>query len=114
MLHGKWLHGPASRRRQRHLKERTGSKSSILFFGDIAGIKPEDYLNDFRAAVGPLGDGASDDGTDLELDYAGQIVTNSEITLLKLWIFEVAFVIASVGFLVACVAAFAHLLHSKP
>ena len=39
-----------------------------------------------------------------------EIVTNSNITLLKLKIFELAFLIASAGFVVTCVAAFGHLL----
>jgi hypothetical protein len=110
VLHGRWLQGLASRRRKRYLHEHPEWTPSILFFGDIAGITREDYLKDFHKAFHAYHNSALGENRALELDYAQQIVTNSEITLLKAWVFKRAFVIALLGFLATCLAAFVHLI----
>ena len=93
---GKWLHRYFAWRRGR-LAENTELGSNILFFGDIAGKEPEAYLDDFHSAVQVP--------HEMELAYAQEIVANAEIALLKLRVFEAAFVASFLGFMVICVAA---------
>ena len=93
VLKGDKLHRIAARRRAR-----AASKPSVLFFAHIAGSDPKDYLNEFRAAAGE-----SSASTLLELDYAEQIVAISEIAVLKLRLFEAAFLFSVLAFILACV-----------
>jgi hypothetical protein len=89
------------------LKEKLGRSQretkgrSLLFFVDIAGRKADDYLNALRTAVD------AKPGMPLESDYAHQIVECSNIALLKLRLFEVAFLFAFLAFICAAVAAIA-------
>lgn len=94
------LHRIAAQRRARSLTRGTKSKPSVLFFAQIAGSKPEAYLDEFRVAVGEPGG-----STPLELDYAGQIVANSEIAVLKLRLFEAAFLFSILAFILVCLGA---------
>jgi hypothetical protein len=100
VIKGKRLHRYFARRRP-HPTEYTGQRSNILFFGDIAGAEPEAYLKDLHAAVGAP--------AEIELAYAREIVTNAEIALMKLRVFEAAFVVSFLGFIVACAAAVAYI-----
>lgn len=93
---GKRLHRYFARRRGRPT-ENTEWGPNILFFGDIAGREPEAYLDAFQSAVRVP--------HEIELAYAQEIVTNAEIALLKLRVFEAAFVASFLGFIVICVAA---------
>lgn len=97
VLKGEKLHRNAARRRERSL--RTMSKPNMLFFADIAGSDPEAYLNEFRLAVG-----STSGGTLLELDYAREIVANAEIAVLKLRLFEAAFLVTFLAFILASIA----------
>jgi hypothetical protein len=96
VVKGKWLHRYFAWRRGR-LAENTELGSNILFFGDIAGKEPEAYLDDFQSAVQVP--------HEMELAYAEEIVTNAEIALLKLRMFQAAFVVSVLGFIVICGAA---------
>jgi hypothetical protein len=97
VLKGEKLHIKAARRRER--SRRTMSKPNVLFFADISGSDPEAYLKEFRIAVGEPGN-----GTLLELDYAREIVANAEIAVLKLRLFETAFVVSFLAFILASIA----------
>lgn len=99
VIKGDKLHRYIARCRGR-LPESTGWRPNILYFRDIAGTEPEAYLKDFRAAAGAP--------AEIELAYAREIVTNAEIALLKLRVFEVAFLVSFLGFIVTIGAAVAH------
>lgn len=97
VLGGETLHRCIARRKRRPVENVTKSRPNILFFGDIAGAEPETYLKDFRSAVVVP--------HEIELAYAKEIVTNAEIALFKLRVFEAAFALSFLGFMVICVAA---------
>jgi hypothetical protein len=78
----------------------TKGKNNILFFYDIARTEPEDYLTDLSAAV--------KDPARIQLAYAREIVTNSEIAVLKLRVFKAAFLFSLLGFIVTIGATVAH------
>jgi hypothetical protein len=106
ILKGQRLHKYAAKRRESQVKHGTLSDPNILFFAHIAGSDWKEYLRAFRAAVGAKPEG----GSTLESDYAREIIANAEIAVLKLCLFEVAVVLALLGFITACAAAVVHLL----
>ena len=78
------------RRRHTERKERHPEwQPNVLYFGDIAGYDAPTYLSDFRAVWGK---GDTEQG--LALAYANEIITNSEIALLKLTLFKIGFCLA--------------------
>jgi hypothetical protein len=91
------LHKNAVRRRKR--SQRILSNSHLLFFADIAGSDPVAYLNEFRLAVGE-----TSGITVLELDYAREIVTNAEIAVQKLRLFEAGLLVSVLAFILATIA----------
>lgn len=103
------LHAYMAQRRKHRLNKKTDWKPNILFFADIAGQEAKEYLKDFQAASGK-----DDNGTDLDFAYAKQIVANAEIALLKLRIFEAAFAVSFLGFVVACGVAVANFIALSP
>ena len=74
----------------------------LVFFADIAGSDPEAYLKEFRIAVGEPGN-----GTPLESDYAREIVANAEIAVLKLRLFEAAFLFSFLAFILGSIVTMA-------
>lgn len=86
-------------------KKRTKKRPNPLFFADIAGTDPKDYLDTYFQAAGTS---ASDKR--IELDYAEEIVTNAEIAVMKLKFFKKAFVFSFIGFIAMCLTAIARLV----
>lgn len=83
--------------------EKEHLEPNLLFFADIAGHQYEEYLKKFRCATGESGGGGA---TQLEKDYAREIIANAELTLLKIRDFRMAFVITFAAVAVACLAVF--------
>jgi hypothetical protein len=81
-------------------QEDTKRGPNILFFYDIAACTPEGYLKDLGAAV--------EEPAKIQLAYAQEIVTNSQIARLKLRLFEFAFLFSLLGFIVTIGATVAH------
>jgi hypothetical protein len=96
VLNGDKLQRNATRR------QATMSKPNLLFFADIAGDDPKTYIK-------KLHDAEANGGTQLELDYAREIVENAEIAVFKLGLFKMAFVVSFLAFILTVVAAIVHL-----
>ena len=97
VLNGDKLQRNATRRKA------TMSKPNLLFFADIAGGDPKAYIEKLHDAA------ANGGGTQLELDYAREIVENAEIAVFKLRLFKSAFVVSFLAFILTVVAAIVHL-----
>ena len=106
---GKLLHKYMSWRHSRRLKDAHARALSVLFFVDIAGRERETYLQDFRAAAYGSSNPKNLPCSSLALDYASEIIANSEIAAWKAWLFRVAFFFTVLGLLGACGAALDHL-----
>jgi hypothetical protein len=74
---------------------------NVLFFGDIGGLGDEEYLAKLRFATQGSEVGGS---TQLERDYAHEIVANSELALLKVRAFRRAFRITFASLAAVCLA----------
>jgi hypothetical protein len=93
----------AKKRRKAENDEKEHWEPSVLFFKDLAGLKRDEYLKKLRSATAESGGGGA---TQLEMDYAGQIIVNAELTLFKISVFRWAFVITFAAIAVACLAGF--------
>lgn len=67
-------------------KENRMADDNLLFYGDIAKYDPKEYLTEMRGRYGKT----ETEITGLEIDYAEQIVINSQIALRKFDIFRAA------------------------
>lgn len=98
MVNINWL-----RRRRRHAET-----DSVLFFAQIAGSGPDNYLELLRKAAGVAPGGSP--AACLERDYAIQIVINGEIATAKFRLFKAGAWIAVGGVLVVAGRAVFHVL----
>jgi hypothetical protein len=83
--------------------EKENLEPNVLFFADIAGLRYEKYLEKFRSATVESVGGQA---TQLERDYAREIITNAELTLIKIMDFRMAAAITLTAVAAACVAVF--------
>jgi hypothetical protein len=90
------------------LKRKHGRVASVIYFGHIAGVTPNSYLDALREAAG-LGTDAPPP-TRLERDYAAQIVINAEIATAKFRLFTVAAFLVAAAVLVVAGRALVHVL----
>lgn len=94
-------------------KPKTNEQSAtrnLFYFGNIADMSPFDYLD----AIYQADACGSNPNKKLEVDLAGQIVTNSGIAMRKYRYFTLALKIALIGFVLIGIANFAiGILHSQ-
>lgn len=78
---------------------------NVVFVADIAGYDVSTYLSDFRTAVHEDADDKPFDRKSLEFAYANEIITNSEITVVKLGLFKIGFCLTVFALVTAAVSA---------
>jgi len=82
--------------RARRAEHNDDGKPNVLFFADIAGASPMEYLTDIDAS----------ETTKLAHDYACQIVAHAEAALAKVWLFKAAFFLTFVAYFVTVFIGF--------